>query len=478
MLFDAVHMKGELAAAFEKLKAAQSPNGGFVWFKGAPEDRYMTQYIITGIGQLKKLNALPDSHKAELANLVQSALLYLDRRIKQDHDNFIKSGGTLKTAGIDPFAVQYIYMRSFFTENAVAPVFQNAYAFYRSAAVHNWTKGNKYLQGMTALALHRTGDKSTPAAILKSLKETAINNDEIGMYWKEVAFGNSWWWWHAPVETQSLLMEAFHEVGKDAKAADDIRTWLIKHKQTTAWHSTKATAAACYAMLLRGSDWVSSEPAVDIKLGTYVISNTTQQREAGTGYFKKVIEARNIKAEMGNIAVTVQHPPNASSLLHAPSWGAVYWQYFEDMDKVLPAGTPLRLSKKLFVERTGDRGPVLSPVNEGDNLRVGDKIQVRIELRADRDMEYVHMKDLRASALEPVNVLSGYKWQGGLGYYETTTDAGSGFFFGHLRKGTYVFEYPLFVTHTGSFSAGLTTIQSLYAPEFSAHSEGIRITVE
>jgi hypothetical protein len=147
------------------------------------------------------------------------------------------------------------------------------------------------------------------------------------------------------------------------------------------------------------------------------------------------------------------------------------------MDKVTAAATPLQLTKKLFIEKNSDRGPVLTPVQEGTDLIVGDKIKVRIELRVDRDMEYVHMKDMRASALEPVNVLSGYQWQGGLGYYQSTKDASTNFFFNYLRKGTYVFEYPLFVTHAGSFSNGITTIQCMYAPEFSAHSEGVKITV-
>jgi uncharacterized protein YfaS (alpha-2-macroglobulin family) len=155
--------------------------------------------------------------------------------------------------------------------------------------------------------------------------------------------------------------------------------------------------------------------------------------------------------------------------------GAVYWQYFEDLDKITFAETPLKLSKQLFVETNTDSGLVLTPVREGAAVKVGDKIKVRIELRVDRDMEYVHMKDMRASGLEPVNVLSGYHWQNGLGYYESTRDASTNFFFNALRKGTYVFEYPLFITHEGDFSNGITTIQCMYAPEFTAHSEGVRL---
>ena len=329
---------------------------------------------------------------------------------------------------------------------------------------------------MMALALNRTGDAKTPAAILKSLKETSITNEELGMYWKDQTAG--WFWYEAPIETQSLLIETFQEVGKDTKTVDDLRTWLLKNKQTNNWKTTKATAEACYALLLQGTEWLSSEPVVEIKLGSSTtIKSTEAVQEAGTGYFKKTIEGKKVTPDMGNISVTIggQNPPSGG---RGASWGGVYWQYFEDLDKITTASTPLKLVKKLFVEKNTDRGPVITPVNDGDVLKIGDKIKVRVELRVDRDMEYVHMKDMRASAMEPVNVLSSYKWQGGLGYYESTKDASTNFFFSYLRKGTYVFEYPLFVTHAGNFSNGITTIQCMYAPEFSSHSEGIRINVE
>jgi uncharacterized protein YfaS (alpha-2-macroglobulin family) len=182
---------------------------------------------------------------------------------------------------------------------------------------------------------------------------------------------------------------------------------------------------------------------------------------------------------MGDIKVTLKTenasvPPSGG----VGGWGAVYWQYFENLDKITFSQTPLKLSKKLFIERNTDKGPVLTPVNDGDDLKVGDKIKVRIELRVDRDMEYVHMKDMRASCMEPTNVISEYKYQGGLGYYESTKDVSTNFFFGYLNKGTYVFEYPMFVTHAGNFSNGITTIQCMYAPEFTAHSEGVRVNVK
>lgn len=472
LLFDLTRMAGELSANLEKLKQMQSSNGGFVWFKGGPDDRYITQYILTGIGHLRKLNVLNAAEDKKLKAIADLAITYLDMQIKKYYDQLVKSKTNLNTYTLDYSTIQYFYMRSFFPEYKTAPAAQKAVTYFKGRLPLSWTKQNKYMQGMLALILHRQGDSKTSAAILKSLKETSIVSEELGRYWKTNT--RSWWWYEAPIERQALLIEAFMEAGKDVKTADELRTWLLRNKQTNSWESTRATAEACYALLLQGTKWLELQPAVIIRAGNTQFDNSTS--EAGTGYFKQSIQGEKIKPDMGKINLTVTQAPGSNTT--APSWGAVYWQYFEDLDKISSAATPLQLKKKLFVEQKTDRGPVLKPVADGDYVKVGDKIVVRIELRADRDMEYVHMKDMRASALEPTNVLSSYKWQGGLGYYESTRDAGTHFFFSYLPKGTYVFEYSLFVTHTGDFSNGVTSIQCMYAPEFNAHSEGVRILVD
>ncbi len=324
---------------------------------------------------------------------------------------------------------------------------------------------------MIALALNELGIKSLPSEIIASVKEYALYSDEMGMYWRDNRGG--YYWYEAPIETQALLIEAFGEVTADKKAVEQMKIWLLKQKQTQNWKTGKATASAVYALMLRGSDWLVNDELAEIKLGKEIIdpfSLEDTRVEAGTGYFKTSWSGGEIKPDMGNITVT-----NKNSSI---AWGAVYWQYFEDMDKITTHETPLQLNKKLFVERNTDAGPVIEPVEDVTILKAGDKITVRIELRVDRDMEYVHMKDMRASALEPLNVLSGYRYQGGLGYYESTLDASTNFFFDYLRKGTYVFEYPLVVSQKGDFSNGITTIQCMYAPEYTSHSEGVRVLVE
>lgn len=472
LLFDLNRMSDELSASLRKLQQKQSPNGAWPWFKGMPESRYITQDIVTGFGHLQHLGVIEMKTSPETWNMVRSAIYYLDERIKEDYDLLIKYNSDLKLNHLGYTQIQYLYARSYFLD--VLPLNVNtqvAFDFYTEQAKKFWLQNNKYAQGMIALALARLADKTTPAKIIASIKEHALYSDEMGMYWRDNLGG--FYWHEAPVETQALLIEAFDEVSNDSKSVDQMKIWLLKQKQTQNWKTPKATAEAVYALLLKGSDWLVYDELAEIKVGKEVIDpfgRDDTKVEAGTGYFKTSWTGGDVKPEMGNITVTNKNESIA--------WGAVYWQYFEDLDKITTQETPLKLDKKLFVERNTDSGPVIEPVTDGMKLKVGDKIKVRIELRSDRDMEYLHMKDMRASGFEPVNVISGYKYQGGLGYYESTLDASTNFYFEHLRKGTYVFEYPLKVYQKGEFSNGITTIQCMYAPEFTSHSEGVRVVVE
>ena len=479
LLFDMVKMSAEQEKAFNKLKEIQLDNGGFSWFKGGRDDRYMTQYIITGVGHLHKLGALNSSNYENVKAIVDKAVPYLDKKIKEDYDNLIKYKVKLSNNNTSFQQIQYLYMRSFFSEIKTAASSQKSVDYYKGQIKKYWLQNNKYMQGMIALALHRGKDAATPKAIIKSLKENAIYKEEMGMYWKDWANGGGYYWHQAPIESQAMMIEAFTDIDGNATTVDDLKTWLFKQKQTQNWKTTKATAEACYALLLGGSNWLAEEKEVSINLGNSIlISSKDDATQAGTGYFKKRVDGEKVKAEMGNITVNLNSSTSKPLNQTSTSWGSVYWQYFEDLDKITSAETPLKLKKQLFKEVNTDKGPSLVAINDGDELKVGDKVKVRIELKVDRDMEYVHMKDMRAACMEPTNFISEYKWQGGLGYYESTKDASTNFFFSWLSRGSYVFEYPMFVTHTGNFSNGITTIQCMYAPEFTSHSEGIRVNVE
>ena len=479
LLFDMVRLAKEKASTLQKLKDMQLDNGGFSWFKGGKDDRYMTQYIITGIGHLKKLNALSNEDLAGLKPIIEKSLQYVDARIKEDYDRLLKNKADLKANQLSPIAIQYLYMRSFFPANKIGNSATRATDFYQQQSKKFWLNNSKYQQAMIAITRNRSEDPATARAILISLRENAIYKEETGMYFKEFT-QPGYYWYQAPVEGQAMMIEAFDEIVKDNTISDDLKTWLLKQKQTQNWKSTKATAEACYALLLGGSNWLSEEKSVVVELGNMTIKSTDEKTGAGTGYFKHVIAGDSVQQGMGNITVKVNSGnanPNKSS-----SWGAIYWQYFEDLDKITTSNgnlpNPLKLTRKLFVETNADKGPVLKEITDQYELKPGDKVKVRIEVKADRDLEYIHLKDMRAACMEPVNVISSYKYQGGLGYYESTRDASTNFFFSWMPRGTYIFEYGMFVTHAGNYSTGISTIQSMYAPEFASHTEGLRVTVE
>ena len=479
LLFDMVKMSAEQEKAFNKLKEIQLDNGGFTWFKGGRDDRYMTQYIITGVGHLHKLGALNSSNYENVKAIVDKAVPYLDKKIKEDYGDLIKYKVKLSNNNTSFQQIQYLYMRSFFSEIKTAASSQKAVDYYKGQIKKYWLQNSKYMQGMIALALHRGKDAATPKAIIKSLKGNAIYNEEMGMYWKDWANGGGYYWHQAPIESQAMMIEAFTDIDGNATTVDDLKTWLFKQKQTQNWKTTKATAEACYALLLGGNNWLAEEKEVSINLDNKIVINSKDDAtQAGTGYFKKRLDGEKVKAEMGNITVNLNSSTSKPLNQTSTSWGSVYWQYFEDLDKITSAETPLKLKKQLFKEVNTDKGPSLVAINDGDELKVGDKVKVRIELKVDRDMEYVHMKDMRAACMEPTSVISEYKWQGGLGYYESAKDASTNFFFSWLSRGSHVFEYPMFVTHQGNFSNGITTIQCMYAPDFTSHSEGIRVNVE
>jgi uncharacterized protein YfaS (alpha-2-macroglobulin family) len=467
ILFDLERMSGERESAIRKLLDLQQGDGGFVWFKNYPySDRYITQHIVTGLGKLIHLNIKNIKENAVLQSSLVRAVTYLDNKIQEDYQNYLshdKNEGYL----VNSMNCHYLYARSFFKNIPMSKENKTAFDTIQAFIGRKWLTFPRYEQGLIALSSHRYGNKTLPSEILKSLREHAIEKEEMGMYWKHDA---GYYWYQAPIETQALMIEAFDEIKNDVQAVDAMRTWLIKNKQTNDWKTTKATVEAIYALILRGTDYILDTKPVEISLGSLKINNTTANSEAGTGYYKQTFAADKISPDMADVTIT-----NPNKVV---AFGALYWQYFEDLDKITPSETPLKLNKKLFLKQISDKGEVLQPITDTTTLKVGDLVKVRIELRVDRPMEYIHLKDMRAAGFEPINVLSQYKYQDGLGYYESTRDAATNFFINQMPRGTYVFEYPLRVAQKGNMSNGITQIQCMYAPEFSAHSEGIRVTVK
>jgi uncharacterized protein YfaS (alpha-2-macroglobulin family) len=290
------------------------------------------------------------------------------------------------------------------------------------------------------------------------------------MYWAKNQVG--YYWYQSPIETQAMLIDLFTEIGNEQIAVDEMKIWLLRNKQTTNWKTTKATASACYSLLLQGSNWIESGAASELTIGGQSLLTLKPEikADAGTGYIKTSWKDEQIKPELGSVKIN-----NTGKVL---SWGAIHWQYLEQLDKITSAETQLKLERKYFIQKQTDTGPKLIALDSTHIPKTGDLLKVVVYLNADRDYEYIHLKDMRPSGTEPNEVLSGYKYQENFYYYQVSKDAATNFFINYLPKGKYVFEYTLRVAQPGNFSTGITSIQCLYAPEFNAHSAGSRIKIE
>ena len=465
LLFDFNRMAVEKSVALKKLQELQLPNGGWAWYKGMRHNRYITQYIIEGFGHLKQLG-VDLSSEPGMDALVNNGLDYLDKRINEDYERLKGHSADLSKNHLNQTQIHYLYTRSFFLEREV-PESSKAFDYYLKQAEQFWLERNLYMKGMQALVLRRFNPASeTPKDIVASLRDNALQTEQMGMYWKENQAG--YYWHSSPVETQAMMVEVFHEVAEDKNAVEELRIWLLKEKQTQMWSNSKATALACYALLIDNVTSLVSGSEVLIKVGRQELTPT--DAEAGTGYFKQVWTKSEVQAGMGSIQVK-----KASDGI---AWGAAYWQYYEDLDKITSANVgEFSVSKTIYKVVVDSNGEKMLPI-DASGIEIGDKIRVRLRIKSKRNVEFVHVKDMRASGFEPINVISRYKYQDGLGYYESTKDASTNFFMDRVKKGVYVFEYNLRATVSGEFSNGVCTLQCQYAPEFSTHSKGKRLSIQ
>ena len=465
LLFDLNRSRNLTATAIDKLQELQTNQGGWSWFKGFNPSVSITQYILYGFHQLKGLGVakFPD----DIRSMQEKAVFYIDteaqRRFEalKKYDKKWKNITTISTADLE-----YLYIRSGYTGYSLSGEAKEMTDFYLSVIEKHWTQHGLYERSLIAVLMSRSGKTGVVDAILNSFREHATRSEEMGMHWlnnrAQVFMSQS------AVSVHTFIMDAFRTGGAGVSELDEMKRWLLKQKQTQLWETTHATADAVYALLSTGSDWFSNEGETSISLGKLRVE--PESKDLGSGYFKESWSRKEINPEMGR--VTVAHQGSS------PAWGALYWQYFEELDKIEKIDGSLDIEKQLFVERTTTSGTQLLRIGEETPLKVGDKVVVRLTIRTDRDMEFVYLKDMRAAAFEPVNQISGMGWQNGIPYYQTSNDASTGFYFDNLPRGTYLFEYAVYVNRMGKYSNGITTIQSMYAPEFTSHTAGMRIIVK
>ncbi len=456
----------QLNRSVSKLLKLQLPDGSWSWFKGMRGSRYITQQIVLGLVRLQSRDALVSDLKSKIITALRKGIEFLMWELTNDYKQLKNINNVnLEQDHLSNLQIQFLLILSQLDEvGNDTDEFQNAWVYYLSQSQKYWPERTNYLQATIALILFRSGDVETANLILKSLQERAEVDEELGMYWNS---SHNYYWYQAPIETQVMIIKAYYEIKNDKSIVTELKKWLLKQKQTQLWATPKASVEAVNALLLGDAEMLKDTKSIEVKLGNEKVE--VKESEAGTLYYESVWSGSEIKADMGRIAIKNENNNIA--------WGAIHWQYFSTLDKITSSETSLKIEQQLFVKETDDNGSTLAALNENRKLQIGDRVVSRMIVTVDRDMEYVHLKDMHASAFEPIDVLSGYRYENGIGFYKSITDAATHYYFERLRTGTYVFEKEMFVSQIGEFSNGISSIQCLYAPEFNSHSEGIRVEV-
>ena len=467
LLLDLNNANQNADQAIRKLLELQHESGGWTWYKGMSANRSVTQFMLHCFAKLQEVGQVEYSSKIKEAQM--RALKYLDDVIVKDFKDLKKYNKKWeKQKSISVSQLEYLFVRTYYRDIPITKEAREAERFYTNVVAENWITLDLYERSLLVHILIQNGNKDLADQIVKSVREKAIVDKKQGMYWpnnnsRSFGFG-------IPVISHVFLMDALEEAGSTDEEMKQLTQWMVKQKQTQAWQSTPGTMMAIARMLSAANDMFDISAAKpQIKVGKVKVDS--EKADLGTGYIKQVWEKSDIKKDMDKVDVKKDN----DNL----SYGALYWQYYEDLDKITANKTELNVEKELYKKVINESGQTrLEPITANSPLAVNDKVTVRLVVRVDRDMDFVHLKDMRGSCFEPINTISQMRWGSGASYYMETRDASTNFYFDHIAKGTYVFEYDVYANRQGIYSNGITTIQALYAPEFVSHTAGISVEVK
>ncbi|WP_072997180.1 alpha-2-macroglobulin family protein [Epilithonimonas mollis] len=465
-LFDANTMRNSINDDWSELAKLQNPDGGFSWYQGYPSSYYTSLYILKNLGRINEWlkGNVADYQSSEQKEMVKKLVSYVDNEVNKYWSSSINK---TKDNVVNNFVLDYLDTRNYWEKEYVL---KNEGAKLKSAVISK-AKTEK-ITDFTFFGLHRLailfnnyGLKDVSKKFLTYLKETSTETETQGVYWKQNL--NDWGWYSSKTVNHAGALEAFQKLTpQDENFIEEMKIWLITQKEVNSWGSSRGTAEVIFTILNSGKSWTNAESdKAEITWGGKQLNPQTQ----ATGYVKQSINSDKINKDLGTVVIKKE----SAGIVQ----GGLFWQYYEDLDKIKSSENYISISKELYKKVKTENGEQLIKINENSPIKVGDKVTVRMILNTDRNMEFIHLKDMRAAGFEPLNVISGYEWKNNLGYYQSTKDASTNFYIEYMPKGKYVFEYDYVANASGTFSNGITTLENYYAPQMNAHTQGTKLNI-
>ncbi len=447
-LFETNNLMQQASTNLNKLTEMQNADGGWSWFAGGNSNVYITQHILSGFGHMRSLGLNYEDFEG-----LDKAVNFLESHYQKQYKQ-LKKEQVQKLEGLSSLEIQWLYSREMLGLDTSA-----VSDYYAKCLTRDWLKFPLHVQAMSGVYFLHAGQPEMAQKIYKSIQSKATTRKNLGTYWNENK--NAYYWDRNAIETQASLIEFFKKSGADEKTLASMKLWLLNQKRGQYWESTKTTAWACYALLIDAKPLLKDNLTEKVSIGNQEVGG-----DAVAGYLRKTYSGGEIQPSMGRMTV--------EQTAEEPGFGSLNLVYTEEIEKLTKNTAGMQLEKQLFVVRDGKEIPV-TPTTK---LALGDLIRVHLQITSDRNLEFVHVKDLRASGMENVETLSAYRSSGNLYYYNTNRDASTEFFLDNLPKGKHTITYDLRISGRGAQSTGYALVECLYAPEFRANSAAGTIRVE
>lgn len=450
--FDGAALQNRMETMLGSLRKLQNADGSWSWWKGMKGSSCMTMEVAE---LLVRLNVLTGRHQ-ETSAMLTSAMKYLgNEAVKEvkEMKRMEKEGRRVSVNGYH--SLHFLYINAL-SGRALSAKEKEASDYLMGYMRKGRNTQSLYEKALMAVVLAKGGKMQEAREYVQSLKEYTVATETMGRYYDTPRAGYSWMDYRIP--THVAAMEAIGMVTPDdIQTVDEMRLWLLQQKRTQDWGTPINSVNAIYA-LLNGNENVlgKGERAVLTVNGKTL---DIPEEAAGTGYVKTTVS--------GDKARTL----TAVKTSEGVSWGAVYGQFVQNTADIESLQSGLSVKREIIME---GKTPAADGDKAGGRLSVGSRVKVRITVKADRDYDFVQVVDKRAACLEPVQQLTGYGW----GYYCTSKDYTTNFYFDRMSKGTHIIEKEYYVDREGSYGTGICTVQCAYAPEFVARDRAQTITVE
>ncbi len=447
--------KAEKDVALAKLRKAQTASGGFPWWPGGPPSPYMTLYLMYGFAKASEFGVdVP-------RDMVQRGWAYLAMHFREEYKQRM-----IKDDCCWEFLTFLNYVASCYPDPSWmgdALTAEERDQILKHCFKH-WKEHSPYLKCQLALTLKRMNRPKDAELVFKSVMDSAKTTQDEGTFWAPEDRG--WLWYNDRIETHAFALRTIMELIPGDPRKDGLVHWLFLNKKLNHWKSTRATAEVVYSLAhyLKAEGTLGTREEATVTIGARQ-THLVFEPDRYTGK-KNQIVVPGAEVNAKTVPVVVEKP--GKGLMFA----SATWHFSTERLPEEDRGDLLSVSRKYFRrEKTAD-GFALKALADGNTLDPGDEVEVQLSIRAKHPCEYVHLRDPRAAGLEPGSAVSRYKWDLGIGWYEEVRDSGTNFFFEWLPQGEYTFKYRLRANMSGTFRVSPATLQSMYAPEFTAYSAG------